>query len=307
MNPIDFPNNDQYYLTLAEKAFSAGNYLEALENYKQAYKEKPTAKLNFLIASMALEQGEFSEALLFADEMPDSYLETLDTIDLFLQIQLYAQKFYKAREFLWRAQKMKQLTEEQRDIWLTRIDDQERFYQHQQQAVFKQLEDELNLLPTMNALEQLTLVRRIRQLPVDRLQTLAKFYMIDRRIAPLVRSYLFESLVRVGVSESVRYLTIQDEIVELSPAYSGFDDRLQKRIEKHLSEELEDENPILLASLMEQVKLEMAFLYPLQSSFMKPDAWVSSYLSEYSECSKPLDEVIESVRMKIKQLMFDYH
>lgn len=54
--------------------------------------------------------------------------------------------------------------------------------------------------------------------------------MIDRRIAPLVRSYLFESLARVGVSESVRYLTIQDEIVELSPAYSGFDDTLQKEL-----------------------------------------------------------------------------
>jgi hypothetical protein len=51
----------------------------------------------------------------------------------------------------------------------------------------------------------------------------------------------------------------------------------------------------------------MAFVYPMQRSFMKPEAWAASYLSEYSVQSEPLDEEIESIRHKIKQRMFDYH
>ena len=128
MNPIEFPNNDHYYLTLAEEAFSAGNYSQALENYKQAYQENPSPKLNRLITSLALEQGEFSAALEYAEEESESYLETPETIDLFLQIQLYSQKFFAAREFLWRAQKVNYLTEEQKNFWSMRIDDQEAFY-----------------------------------------------------------------------------------------------------------------------------------------------------------------------------------
>jgi len=307
MNPIEFPNNDHYYLTLAEEAFSAGNYSQALENYKQAYQETPSPKLNRLITSLALEQGKFSDALEYAEEESESYLETPDTIDLFLRIQLYSQKFFAAREFLWRAQKVKELTEEQKNLWTMRINDQEAFYQRQQQEVIKQLEFELNQIPSMKAMEQLVFVRKIKQLPEERLKLLAKKFMLDPQVAPLVRSYLFESLARVGVTEKVRYLTIQDEIVELSPTSSGLDDFLQNGIENWLNKYLSNDNPVLLTNLLEQMKLEMAFLYPLQSSFANPEAWAASYLSEYSEWTEPLDAGVEAIREEIKQRMFDYH
>lgn len=307
MNPIEFPKNDHYYLTLAEEAFSAGNFSLALENYKLAYQKNPSAKLNRLIASLALEQGDLAEALEYSEEETESYLETPEMIDLYLQIQLYSQKFFAAREFLWRAQKDKQLTEEQQNLWSMRIDEQETFFQRQQQSVIEQLETELSQLPALMPMDQLIVVRRIKQLPEKRLQSLAESFMLDRKIAPLVRSYLFESLAKVGVVEKVRYLTIQDEIVELSPAHTGFDDTLQNKIETLLNDYLIDEDPILLANLLEQVKLEMAFLYPLQSSFMRPQAWVDSYLAEYRGKSEKLDDAVEMIRSKIKQLMFDYH
>lgn len=307
MNPIEFPNNDHYYLTLAEEAFSKGNFSQALENYKLAYSENPSPKLNRLIASLALEQGKFEEALAFSEEESESYLEAPETIDLYLQIQLYSNRFFSAREYLWRAQKMKQFTEEQKDLWLLRIDDQEAFYQRQQQAAMNQLESELEQLPSLSAMEQLVLVRKVKQLSEQRLQTLAEKFMVDPEIAPLVRSYFFESLARIGINEKMRYLTIQDEIVELSPAASDFDETLQEKIMRRLEKRLTDEDPILLANILEQVKLEMAFLYPLHYSFMRPDAWVNSYLSEYWRESESLDEDVEMIREKIKQLMFDYH
>ena len=307
MSPIEFPNNDQYYLTLAEEAFSEGNYLQALENYKLAYQISPSPKFNRLIASLALEQGDFVGSLEYAQEMADDYLETPEAIDLYLQIQVYSQNFFAAREFLWRAQKVRHLTEEQKELWLMRIDDQEAFYQKQQQAAVRQLETELNQLPSLASMEQLMLVRKIKQLPEELLKSMSEKFMINPKVVPLVRSYLFESLARVGSSDKVRYLTIQDEIMELSPAESGSDGTLEIEIENCLNEQLGDDDPILLSNLLEQVKLEMAFLYPLQSSFMKPKAWVASYLTEYSEQSEPLDEGIETIRKKIKQLMFDYH
>lgn len=307
MNPIEFPKNDHYYLTLAEEAFSAGNFSLALENYKRAYQKNPSAKLNRLIASLALEQGDFSEALEYSEEEIESYLETPEMIDLYLQIQLYSQKFFTAREFLWRAKKNKQLTEEQQKLWSMRIDEQETFFQRQQQAEIEQLETELSQLRALTPMDQLIVIRRIKQLPEKRLQSMAESFMVDPKIAPLVRSYLFESLAKVGVVEKVRYLTIQDEIVELSPAHTGFDYSLHNRIETLLNDYLIDEDPILLANLLEQVKLEMAFLYPLQSSFMRPQSWVDSYLAEYRGEAKKLDDAIETLRNKIKQLMFDYH
>ncbi|MGX7203839.1 tetratricopeptide repeat protein [Enterococcus pingfangensis] len=307
MNPIEFPNNDQYYLALAEEAFSAGNYQQALENYQLAYQENPSPKLNRLIASLALEQGEFAEALEYANEAADSYLENAETVDLYLQVQAYSKNFFAAREFLWRAQKDQLLTEEQNELWLLRIDDQEAFYQRQQQTLLKQLEEQLSQLPTLMPMEQLMLVRKIKQLPEERLRSLAEAFMIDPKVAPLVRSYLFESLARVGVADKVRYLTIQAEIVELSPAETGFDVTLQTEIETRLDEKLSDNDPILLANILEQVKLEMAFLYPLQPAYLKPEAWASSYLADYLDEAEALDETIEAIREKIKQLMFDYH
>lgn len=307
MKPIDFPNKDHYYLTLAEEAFSTGDYVMALENYKLAYEEAPSIKLNHLIASLALEQGNFTEALAYAGDEQDSYLETLETLDLYLQIQLYTHNFFAAREFLWRAQKNKMLTEEQQNLWTLRIDDQEDFYQKQQQAAIKSLETELIKLPELSSMEQLQLVRKVKALSEERLKSWAEKWMLDPNVAPLVRSYLFENLGRVGVIEKVRYLTIQGEIVELSPAETAFDDSLQQEIEARLTNRLEDNDPILLANLLDQLKLEMAFLYPLQYSFMKPDAWAESYLAEYSGSLAELDEQVEAIRQKIRQMMFDYH
>lgn len=307
MKPIDFPNKDHYYLTLAEEAFSTGDYVKALENYKLAYEEAPSVKLNHLIASLALNQGNFTEALEYASDEQDSYLETLETMDLYLQIQLYTHHFFAAREFLWRAQKSKMLTEEQQNLWTVRIDSQEDFYQKQQQAEIKRLETELSTLPNLSSMEQLQLVRKVKDLSEERLKSWAESWMLDPHVVPLVRSYLFEQLGRVGITEKVRYLTIQDEIIELSPAETAFDERLQQAIEACLKNRLEDHDPVLLANLLEQMKLEMAFLYPLNHSFMKPKAWVESYLAEYSDSLVALDEQVEAIRQKIRQLMLDYH
>ncbi|GAA2916780.1 hypothetical protein P7H00_06300 [Enterococcus pseudoavium] len=307
MKPIEFPNNANYYLALAEEAFSEGNQQQALENYKQAYQLDPSAKLNRLIASLAIEQGDFSGAATYAEEAADSYLETLENMELYLQIQLYGQRFFTAREFLWRAQKVKLLTEEQKNRWEMRIADQEAFYQKQQQAQINQLETELAMLPLLEPMEQLVLVRKIRELPANQLRARAEKLMVDPNVAPLVRSYLFESLAQLGFNEKVRYLTIQAEIIELSPASAGFDDRLLLAIEEALTLRLRDQDPILLSNLLEQVKVELAFLYPLQSSFMDPEAWTASYLAEYLDIPEPLNDKIETIREKIKQLMFAYH
>ncbi|MDT2595849.1 hypothetical protein P7D52_03310 [Enterococcus dongliensis] len=307
MNPIEFPNNDHYYLALAEEAFSSGDYLQALVNYQLAYQKNPSAKLNRLIVSLALEQGKVTEALEYANEASESYLESAETVDLYLQVQTSAKRFFVAREFLWRAKKTKSLTEEQNDRWLMRIDDQELFHQRQQQTMLKQLEVQLRQLPKVSTMEQLLLVRTVKQLPEERLRVLAENFMVDPKVAPLVRSYLFESLARIGTVDKVRYLTIQAEIVELSPTEIDFSEGLQNKIEAGLAERLEDEDPVFLANILEQVKLEMAFLYPLQNSYLKPEAWIASYLSEYLNQAESLDKNVEEIRETIKRLMIDYH
>lgn len=307
MNPIEFPNNDHYYLALAEEAFSSGDYLQALVNYQLAYQKNPSAKLNRLIVSLALEQGKVTEALEYANEASESYLESAETVDLYLQVQTSAKRFFVAREFLWRAKKTKSLTEEQNDRWSMRIDDQELFHQRQQQTMLKQLEVQLRQLPKVSTMEQLLLVRTVKQLPEERLRVLAENFMVDPKVAPLVRSYLFESLARIGTVDKVRYLTIQAEIVELSPTEIDFSEGLQNKIEAGLAERLEDEDPVFLANILEQVKLEMAFLYPLQNSYLKPEAWIASYLSEYLNQAESLDKNVEEIRETIKRLMIDYH
>lgn len=307
MNPIEFPNNDHYYLALAEEAFSSGDYLQALVNYQLVYQKNPSAKLNRLIVSLALEQGKVTEALEYANEASESYLESAETVDLYLQVQTSAKRFFVAREFLWRAKKTKSLTEEQNDRWSMRIDDQELFHQRQQQTMLKQLEVQLRQLPKVSTMEQLLLVRTVKQLPEERLRVLAENFMVDPKVAPLVRSYLFESLARIGTVDKVRYLTIQAEIVELSPTEIDFSEGLQNKIEAGLAERLENEDPVFLANILEQVKLEMAFLYPLQNSYLKPEAWIASYLSEYLNQAESLDKNVEEIRETIKRLMIDYH
>ncbi|MFC4771638.1 tetratricopeptide repeat protein [Enterococcus hermanniensis] len=307
MKPIEFPNNDHYYLTLAEEAFANGEDHIALENYRLAYQENPSPKLNRLIASLAVEQAEFSIALEYVEEAAESYLESAESIDLYLQIQLFAHRFFAAREFLWQAQKVKSITEEQKNLWLFRIDDQELFYQKQQQAAMKVIEYELKELPKLSNMEQLLLIRKVRGLTNERLKFWATDFMMNSSISPLVRSYLFESLARLGVADRFCYLTLQEEIVELIPVETGFDQTLQQMIAELLTEALIDEDPVLLTNLMEQVNLEMAFLYPLQSSYNNAQAWVNSYLADYVGREVDLNPQIEALRQKIKELMLDYH
>lgn len=307
MKPIEFPNNDHYYLTLAEEAFANGEDKIALENYKLAYQENPAPKLNRLITSLAVEQGEFGVALEYAKEATEDYLESVESIDLYIQIQLLAHRFFAAREFLWQAQKVKSITEEQKNLWLFRIDDQEDFYQKQQQAAMKVIEDELKELPKLSNMEQLLLIRKVRGLTNERLKFWAADFMLNSAVSPLVRSYLFESLARLGVNERFRYLTFQEEVVELIPVETGFDTTLQQTIDELLTTILLDEDPILLSNLIEQVNLEMAFLYPLQSSYNDAQAWVNSYLVDYAGIEADLNPQIEALRQKIKELMLGYH
>ncbi|OJG43278.1 hypothetical protein RV04_GL000723 [Enterococcus hermanniensis] len=260
-----------------------------------------------MIASLAVEQAEFSIALEYVEEAAESYLESAESIDLYLQIQLFAHRFFAAREFLWQAQKVKSITEEQKNLWLFRIDDQELFYQKQQQAAMKVIEYELKELPKLSNMEQLLLIRKVRGLTNERLKFWATDFMMNSSISPLVRSYLFESLARLGVADRFCYLTLQEEIVELIPVETGFDQTLQQMIAELLTEALIDEDPVLLTNLMEQVNLEMAFLYPLQSSYNNAQAWVNSYLADYVGREVDLNPQIEALRQKIKELMLDYH
>ncbi|WP_407857635.1 tetratricopeptide repeat protein [Enterococcus hailinensis] len=307
MKPIEFPNNDHYYLTLAEEAFANGEDKIALENYKLAYQENPSPKLNRLIASLAVEQGEFGVAMEYAKEAAEDYLESVESIDLYIQIQLLVHRFFAAREFLWQAQKVKSITEEQKNLWLFRIDDQEDFYQKQQQAAMKVIEDELKELPKLSNMEQLLLIRKVRGLTNERLKFWAADFMLNSAVSPLVRSYLFESLARLGVNERFRYLTFQEEVVELIPVDTGFDTTLQQTIDELLTTILLDEDPVLLSNLIEQVNLEMVFLYPLQSSYNDAQAWVNSYLVDYAGIEADLNPQIEALRQKIKELMLGYH
>ncbi|EOH90036.1 hypothetical protein [Enterococcus pallens] len=303
MSNIEFPKNYEYYLKKGQEALEGHRLAEGVVQLEKAYQLEQDPVVNWLIATTTFEIADYSKSLSYIEELPDFYVEEESRAELYLQNLLMEKDFLNARKLLWEIKKQGKLNKYKIQNLTNLLEMQEKFYRQTQQSLIQEIKQELVELSKYSAAYQLQKVQKIKDLPQADLLDVSKKLLIDPRISLLVRNFLFEELVKVGTQERVSILTIDGKINHLYPNEIGASDTmvLTSNIMDKLEITLENQDPILLENLREEVKVEMAILYPLHQLYEDSKFWVNSYLSEYLHKDYPLDQEIELVRGKIKR------
>lgn len=309
MSSIEFPGNYEYYLKKGQEALKEHHLAEGVSQLENAYQLEQDPVVNWLIATTAFELGDYSKSLSYIEELPNFYSEEESRVELFLQNLLMKKNFLDARKLLWKIQKQGKINEDKIQRLTDFLEMQEKFYQQTQQSLIQGIKRELSELPKYPAIYQLQKAQRVKELPQADLFDVSKALLIDSEVSPLVRNFLFEELAKVGIQEAVSILTIDGNIHHLYPNEAGTSNTLvlTSNIIKQLAAILENQDPILLENLQEEVKVEMALLYPLQQFYKDSKFWVNSYLSEDLHEDYPLDHKIERIRRKIKKELIGFY
>ncbi|MGM0212994.1 hypothetical protein [Enterococcus sp. AZ109] len=303
MNNINFPGNYDYYLRNGQSALEEHRSKEGMVYLEEAYQIKQEPIVNWMIATTAFELGDYEKSLSYIIELPDFYMEEENRAELYLQNLLMSKQYLTARKLIWELQKQGKLDKEKIQSFDDLIEMQETFYQQTQRSMINGVKQELAELDQFPNIYQLQLIKKVKELPQTDLMEVANKLMVNPRLSLLVRNFLFEELVKIGVGSKVSILTVDGNIRSLSPEQVGLStsNQFKNDILSGLEANLENQDPVLLASLLEEVKVELALLYPLYNHYGNSQFWINSYLSEYLSGEYPLDESIEEVRKKIKQ------
>ncbi|MEO1770881.1 hypothetical protein JZO67_002834 [Enterococcus sp. 665A] len=303
MSSIDFPGNYENYLRKGQEALVEHHLAEGLIQLEAAYQIEHDPIVNWMISSTAFELGEYSKSLSYIEELPKFYLEEESRAELYLQNLLMQKNFLNARKLIWEIQKQGKLKKEKVQSFTDLLEMQEAFYQHTQRSLIREIKKELEELPKLPKVYQLQAAQKFRELPQKDLLDTSKKILVNTQVSPLVRNFLFEELVKLGTKDIVSILAVDGYKHSLYPYEIGTsnDSTLKRTILEKLTDFLENQDPVLLANLQEEVKLEMALLYPLHQLYDKSDFWINSYLSEYLQKELSLDQKVESIRHKIKK------
>lgn len=303
MEPIEFPKNYQTYLKQGQLALSEKKLPEALELFEAAYAIQQDTLVNWLIATTAFELGETQKAASYLKEQLAAYFADPHKREFMLQVLVVNQEFTLAEQTLWELKKTQSLSTAWVTAWEERIATQAEFYALEKRQQLTQLKTELLSLKDQAPYDQLALSKQALRLPKTELVTVAEQLLAEKAVFPLVRSFLFEELAKLAVTDEVAILLIDGTIQKLVPAQVGIpaNQPVKQAIQQELKKQLENEDPVTLAALLDEVDVEFAALYPMPIDVTTVPAWVESYLKEYDLTQADSND--ETVVTKFRQLI----
>lgn len=284
---IPFPKNYDRYIELGQELMDQGNLLAALDSFQRAYEIKKDFPLNFLISSTYLEVGENKKALYMALEMKDNYLTCLDYLSFYIQLLVSNQQFIHAHSLINDRILQEKCGEMHQLVALKKkIRQEELIYEQFEASKINQLKEQLSCLEQHSYYEQLAIVKKAVYLPQDDFFKIGKKILLDKKVHPLVRSWVLEKFAGLHVKEQIKVLWGENEQHQVIPAQIGgpLDCASYEQMMLFLEKELINDNPILLLDLREEVRLHFALLYPVADKIIKePKLWAISYILAYNE------------------------
>ncbi|GCF94489.1 hypothetical protein NRIC_23800 [Enterococcus florum] len=305
MSNIEFPRNYDFYLSKGREALEAGHLSEGLYFLEEAYLKKQETIVNWLIVSTAFELGEFVKALNYMNEEKAFYLESVERFTLYFQALLVVKQFDLARKVLWDTKQRKLFSEEEQHGFDYQLELQEQLHQVERQQMIKEIKKRLEDLPNQTAYEQMVQVKEIAAMSLKQKVQLSQKMLTNPSVTPIVRNFLFEELSRSGVNQEIEIIAVDGSRLKLNPVEIGLPEYsvLERSIAEKMKQELADTDPVLLENLLEELRLEMALLYPIQSAYDDPKGWTASLYSEYLERPLSLHPRIEKIRGILKKAM----
>lgn len=303
---IEFPGNYQRYLEMGYEALEEGRIQAALALFKEAYESHQDFAINLLIVNLSLEIGDRKGALEIAEEKIADYIQ--DARQFYLLIEVLAQnhQFIRAQELL--AQKLTFSNEEEREYLLEMeksLIQQEEYFQSFEKRKIESLKKEVLLLSDLPALLQIRHVKKSKELPKAEFVKIAKALLKDEKVHPLTKSWLVEGLVRLQVTEEIEVLDLEGQLDRIIPKNVPLPEESETLInlEKELQKNLSDTDPVMLAHVLEEIRMHFSLLYPFGSERITDEKLcVYSYLLEYGLVDSNLEYESDPRFLKIIRL-----
>lgn len=256
----EFPKNYERFIAQGEEALVEHNQIAALENFQQAYQLQQTPPVNQKIVQLLLEMGEADEALALAEAFQETYFENLETAAIYMQIYSQSRHFIEGYILLKQLLQTKKITLAQQ----------------------KTLEQQL--MQVEEAYQQLANIKTSLYLPKPVFVEVAKDLVMNQALSYFAREWFIEELALLQFSEPLTFLWYdnQPQTVLLEGKNGPLNTPIYSEICTELRNRLENDDPIMLQHLEEEIRLHLAYLYPLAETVISdPTIWVLGYLATY--------------------------
>lgn len=290
MSIVDFPNNSQRFIQLGEEALVAGDQLKALHYFQESYQLEPSLPLNFLIVNLLLEVGEGQAALQLTNDWQEDYQRDAEYLTVYIQLLLQNRRFLEARKLL---KQSKNLPEADQRLLRQQLNEVETYVQNYEKSKIQNILRQLEEIHKLSSIEQIHLIQQMNQLPFQNYCMAAEKLLLEERLTYLTRTKIVEELVRLGANETFEMRWFDGTVKGFVPRTLGLpeNDRSYLAVKQVVIEKLEHENPVALASILEEVRLHFAILYPFAKDYViDTELWGQSYLEDYQISDKLYQE-----------------
>lgn len=294
MGEFTSPAAREQALEKAYQAFSAGEWSTAAALFERLYTDQQTAEFNrYLVASLYHDE-KYLIAEQYAAEQDAVYLESADAFQLRLDVALKNQQFIFAREFceLPAAQAW-------RETGLTQIEAAEVASRQTLGETQRVLARQFYHLGDVDFAEQQQRLLHARQLPLPEFMQGVQYLLVDPFLHPLMRATLLEELLRLHATQTVQLHWLDDQTYsvdtrQLKPVGAS---RAAQIMQHYLHENVEQQNPMLMANISQTITLQLMMLYPFIDKIIKnPVAWVQ-IVAQQSVTDQADDAELEEINV----------
>ncbi|GEL14538.1 hypothetical protein [Pediococcus cellicola] len=235
-------------------------------------------QLNTYFVQGLFQTKHYVEALKYANDALEFYLDDDQGRSLYFEILLACQDFLDAYKFLKSLQQRQIST----DQFVTALRTKEVEVSAQKNTLKQKMKKfyhvgDLDLQTTQNVLEE------AKQLPAQAYFAAAKFIFLDPFVHPLIRATVLENVSFMNFNETIKYYWIDDANHDV--ALGGLEGILHNKVDQQLStvlqKKLANQDPILLDGITKEKNLYLSYAYPFaEHIFETPEDWVAYWLEE---------------------------
>ncbi len=280
---VVFPMNFEKYKALGEKEVANKNFQLAGFHFQKAYDLLPSFEVNKQLAACLIEIGQFSEALKIVSEMKNDYLHNEADAALYIKALLGQKYFVQAHQIVNR-QKAEPFWQEEYEA----ICQAEKYSQLFEQEEVRRKKAQLSEFFSFSNLDQLAFLKENRFLSQEDFFAGVLPYLTDVRIHGIVRASLLEIVRDLNLQAAVDFRRFDGNVasVALAELPEIREKKMVVKIKNWLKEELEQNNPLLVPVLEEELTFHLSIFYPYaEQIIVQPAFWLQALVSIYDPTS----------------------
>jgi len=259
----------------AHEAFENDEISKTLDALEAAYDMDQTAELNQFVTKVLLSDGQNQLAHTIADEFVDSYTQTRDLAEQYLELALRNKHYLIAREFAlatkWNADLEPKIIEQEeldRQEFTQTIQTTARHFYHLSEGDLGQQQERLTAA---------------EHLPLREYLVGAKFTLVDPFLLPITRATVLDRLRRLKLDEQLKMLWFDGSEIKVNPSkLVALDETpIFKQMMSILEENEMKIDSTTIQALEAGLRLHLLIAYPKLEDVVKdPQTWVLGMLAE---------------------------